>query len=53
MPPLEDELRTRCEVFSRVSGYHRPVSYWNTGKQQEHRDRTLFREPMEAPKTPQ
>jgi anaerobic ribonucleoside-triphosphate reductase len=23
-------------------GYHRPVSAWNVGKQQEHRDRKHF-----------
>ena len=39
---LKPEERTRCEVWSRVMGYHRPVSSWNAGKQQEHRDRKLF-----------
>jgi anaerobic ribonucleoside-triphosphate reductase len=34
--------RTRCEVWSRVMGYHRPVSQWNPGKQQEYRDRKRF-----------
>ncbi len=24
--------RTRCEVWTRVMGYHRPVSHFNTGK---------------------
>lgn len=24
-----------CEVYSRVTGYLRPVSYWNIGKKQE------------------
>jgi len=23
-------------------GYHRPVSYWNIGKQAEHRERKFF-----------
>ena len=41
---LPQEERTRCEVYSRVSGYHRPVSCWNVGKQQEHRDRVQFME---------
>ena len=41
---LEDCERTRCEIWSRVMGYHRPVSSWNAGKQQEHRDRAHFRE---------
>jgi len=28
-----------CEVYSRVVGYFRPVSQWNTGKQQEFKER--------------
>jgi hypothetical protein len=39
-PPNED--RTRCEVWTRVMGYHRPVSAFNPGKRAEHRDRTFF-----------
>jgi DNA-directed RNA polymerase subunit RPC12/RpoP len=31
------------EVYSRVVGYMRPVSQWNKGKQQEFKDRTLFK----------
>lgn len=27
--------RTKCEVYSRVVGYIRPVSQWNDGKQEE------------------
>jgi hypothetical protein len=41
---LKDEERTRCEVWSRVMGYHRPVDSWNAGKQSEHRERVQFRE---------
>jgi len=36
--------RTTCEVWSRVMGYYRPVSEWNTGKQQEFYDRKEFNE---------
>lgn len=43
-PLLADADRTACEVWTRVMGYHRPVSAFNAGKQQEHRDRTPFRE---------
>lgn len=43
-PALRDEERTRCEVWTRVMGYHRPVSAWNAGKQSEHADRRFFRE---------
>ena len=31
-----------CEVFSRVVGYYRPVQNWNTGKQQEFKERVTF-----------
>ena len=41
---LKNEERTRCEIWTRVMGYHRPVSAWNPGKKQEHADRTQFRE---------
>jgi hypothetical protein len=42
--PLRDEERTRCEVWTRVMGYHRPISQFNPGKQSEHRERLHFRE---------
>lgn len=38
---IEDK-RTKCEVYSRVVGYMRPVKQWNLGKQQEFSDRKLF-----------
>jgi hypothetical protein len=41
---IHDEERTRCEVWTRVMGYHRPVSAFNAGKQSEHRDRVCFSE---------
>ncbi len=34
-----------CEVWTRVMGYHRPVSSFNIGKQGEHAERVSFREP--------
>ena len=40
--PIPDSDRTPCEIWSRVMGYHRPVSAFNAGKQQEHRDRKPF-----------
>jgi anaerobic ribonucleoside-triphosphate reductase len=39
---IDDSERQRCECWSRVMGYHRPVQSWNVGKQQEHRDRMFF-----------
>ena len=37
-----DEYPVRCEVFSRVVGYIRPVNQWNDGKQEEFRQRKTF-----------
>jgi hypothetical protein len=42
MIELKDEERTRCEVWTRVMGYHRPVSAFNGGKRAEHADRAYF-----------
>lgn len=41
---LKNEERTKCEVWTRVMGYHRPVSAFNPGKQSEYKERKLFRE---------
>ena len=35
--------RTKCEVYSRVCGYIRPVNQWNIGKQEEFNDRVTFK----------
>lgn len=32
-------MQIKCEIYSRVSGYYRPVNQWNRGKQEEHRER--------------
>jgi ribonucleoside-triphosphate reductase len=32
-----------CEVFSRVVGYIRPVQQWHPGKQEEFKDRVVFK----------
>ena len=34
----------KCEVYSRVVGYYRPVQNWNDGKKEEFRDRKTFSE---------
>jgi hypothetical protein len=39
---LHPTERTRCEIWTRVMGYHRPVSAFNAGKQAEHRARVAF-----------
>ena len=41
---LKDEQRTRCEIWTRVMGYHRPVTSFNPGKQSEYSDRQFFHE---------
>lgn len=38
----------KTEVYSRVSGYHRPVSNWNRGKQAEFADRKTYSKPDAA-----
>ena len=42
---LKDEERQPCEVWTRVMGYHRPVSNFNPAKQQEWADRCLYETP--------
>jgi len=34
--------QVRCEVYSRIVGYLRPVQNWNKGKQQEWKDRKTY-----------
>jgi len=41
---LSDSERTRCEIWTRVMGYHRPVSAFNPGKQSEYAERRCFAE---------
>ncbi len=41
---LDDAERQRCEVWTRVMGYHRPVESFNIGKKAEYRQRRFFRE---------
>ncbi|WP_338377888.1 anaerobic ribonucleoside-triphosphate reductase [uncultured Flavobacterium sp.] len=38
------ELRTKCLVYTRVMGYHRPVESFNIGKKGEHKQRVHFKE---------
>jgi hypothetical protein len=41
---LPETRRTKCLVYTRVMGYHRPVESFNIGKKGEHRQRTHFSE---------
>lgn len=33
----------KCEVYSRVCGYHRPIDWWNKGKREEFKERKVFK----------
>ena len=35
MSKTNGKKRTKCEVYSRIVGYLRPVSQWNPGKEAE------------------
>ncbi len=39
-----NECGSKCEVFSRVTGYFRPVRNWNDGKREEFRLRKTYDE---------
>lgn len=41
---LSDDERQPCEIWTRVMGYHRPVSSFNTGKKGEFHERKYFSE---------
>lgn len=41
---LRDDERQRCEVWTRVMGYHRPMASFNAGKKGEFHERTYFTE---------
>ena len=36
------ECEEKCEVYSRVVGFLRPVSDWNEGKQEEFKERKVY-----------
>ena len=39
-----NDKRTKCIVYTRVMGYHRPVESFNIGKKGEHQERKFFEE---------
>jgi anaerobic ribonucleoside-triphosphate reductase len=39
---ITNDDRTKCEVYSRVVGYLRPVNQWNDGKSSEYSDRKEY-----------
>ncbi len=46
---LNEQERQRCEVWTRVMGYYRPVSQFNRGKQSEFAQRQFFVETVQIP----
>lgn len=38
------DKRSKCIVYTRVMGYHRPVESFNVGKTGEHQERVKFAE---------
>jgi len=38
------QKRTKCIVYTRVMGYHRPVESFNIGKKGEHKQRVKYTE---------
>lgn len=47
---LEDNERQKCEIWTRVMGYHRPVSEFNKGKRSEFYERKCFKEEKITPR---
>lgn len=45
---IEEGEISKCEVYSRIVGYIRPVNQWNDGKQEEFKERKLFDSTIEA-----
>jgi hypothetical protein len=41
---LAEDERQRCEIWTRVMGYHRPVASFNIGKKGEFYERRYFDE---------
>jgi hypothetical protein len=41
---IKNEERQKCEIWTRVMGFHRPVSNFNIGKKSEFKERTYFTE---------
>ena len=41
---LTDDERQKCEIWTRVMGYFRPVSEFNIGKKSEYAERVCFSE---------
>jgi len=40
---MNNKIQIPCEIYSRITGYFRPVGTWNTGKTQEYKERQAYR----------
>lgn len=40
---MNNNKRTRCEIWARCCGYLRPTSKWNEGIAESFRDRKMFK----------
>ena len=45
------ECGAKTEVYSRITGYYRPVQNWNDGKAQEYKDRKVYDAALAGKKT--
>jgi anaerobic ribonucleoside-triphosphate reductase len=34
--------KEKCEIYSRVTGYMRPINSWNKGKKEEFKERKTY-----------
>jgi len=41
---VDNSKRQRCEIWTRVCGYHRPKTRYNLGKKKEHSDMIKYSE---------
>lgn len=41
---LSNSERQKCEIWTRVMGYYRPIENYNLGKKSEYKDRKCFKE---------
>lgn len=44
MNHIDNSERQKCEVWTRVMGYYRPIENYNLGKRSEYRERKCFKE---------
>ncbi|MCF7790988.1 MAG: anaerobic ribonucleoside-triphosphate reductase [Victivallales bacterium] len=44
------KCKKKCEIYSRVTGYMRPVNSWNKGKKEEFKERKAYSTQLAAEK---